>query len=45
MIIGGNMRFFSNDETRVYFAKKSMKLKDEVEKMSDLDIATCDFQE
>lgn len=41
----GNMSIFSNDETRVYFAKISKKLKDEVEKMSDADIATCDFQE
>ena len=39
------MRFFSNDETRVYFAKISKKLKDEVEKMSDVDITTCDFNE
>lgn len=39
------MHFFSNDETRVYFAKISKKLKDEVEKMSDVDITTCDFQE
>lgn len=39
------MRFFSNDETRVYFAKISKKLKDEVEKMSDVDITTCDFHE
>ncbi len=39
------MHFFSNDETRVYFAKISKKLKDEVEKMSDVDINTCDFQE
>lgn len=39
------MRFFSNDETRVYFAKRLNKLKDEVDKMSDIDITTCDFQE
>lgn len=39
------MRFFSKDETRVYFAKISKKLKDEVEKMSDVDITTCDFHE
>ncbi len=39
------MHFFSSDETRVYFAKISKKLKDEVDKMSDVDITTCDFPE
>ena len=39
------MRFFSNDDTRVYFAKISKKLKDEVERMSDVEITTCDFPE
>lgn len=41
----GIMRFFSNDDTRVYFAKISKKLKDEVERMSDVEITTCDFPE
>lgn len=39
------MNFFSGDDTRVYFASFSQKLKAEVDKMSDEEISTCDMQE
>ena len=39
------MEFFSGNDTRVYTSKFAESIKDEVSKMSDLNISTCDIQE
>lgn len=39
------MDFFSGSTTRTYTAKFAQKLKEEVDKMSDTNISTCDIQE
>lgn len=39
------MEFFNGNDTRVYTSQFAQKLKDEVSKMSDSNISTCDIQE
>lgn len=39
------LEFFNGNDTRVYTSQFAQKLKDEVSKMSDSNISTCDIQE